>query len=152
MEKFNIKRMYGFYRMLISLISLFVLFVVSIIFTISLFYMEPNKRISEIMIVFFILDIVTITALITSIAVYLNWFLPFRSSSGKTVSVRITERSIGSLMYGVIESKDSNRRVKIRFVARTLINYFPIYEIVDYVECFVREQDLEDPKVVVLYR
>lgn len=152
MEKFNIKRMYGFYRMLISLISLFVLFVVSIIFTISLFYMEPNKIISEIMIVFFILDIVTITALITSIAVYLNWFLPFRNSSGKTVSVRITERSIGSLMYGVIESKDSNRRVKIRFVARTLINYFPIYEIGDYVECFVREQDLEDPKVVVLYR
>lgn len=144
--------MYGFYRMLISLISLFVLFVVSIIFTISLFYMEPNKRISEIMIVFFILDIVTITALITSIDVYLNWFLPFRNSSGKTVSVRITERSIGSLMYGVIESKDSNRRVKIRFVARTLINYFPIYEIGDYVECFVREQDLEDPKVVVLYR
>lgn len=55
-------------------------------------------------------------------------------------------------MYGVIESKDSNKRVKIRFVARRMVNYFSIYEIGDYVECFVREQDLENPKVVVLYR
>lgn len=104
------------------------------------------------MIAILLLDVVTITALIASIAVYLSWFLPFKNSKGKTISVRITERSVCSLMYGVIESKDSKKVVRIRFVSKTFVCYVPIFEIGDYVECFVREQDLENPKVVVLYR
>ena len=56
-------------------------------------------------------------------------------------------------MYGTIESNEFNNTiVKIRFVSRCFIDYFAFYEIGDYVDCFIREKDLSNPKFVVLYR
>ena len=56
-------------------------------------------------------------------------------------------------MYCTIESNEFNNTiVKIRFESTRYIHFFPFYKISDYVECFIREKDLSNPKVVVLYK
>ncbi len=159
MEKFNIKKMYGYYWMIISLIV-----------TIYHFYFFPRHYIlylksfdlsnannkegaNEVIIILIILDAIFALCFIISLIIYLYLFLPFKNADGEIITVKITERSIGSIMYGTIESKNfDNRVVRIRFVSRRFIDYFAFYEIGDYVDCFIREKDLSNPKFVVLYR
>ena len=113
-----------------------------------------NKEISnEEFIIFIVLDVISAIGFLISIAIYLYWFLPFKNADGEIITVKIIEKSIGSIMYGTIESKNfDNRVVRIRFVSRRFIDYFALYKVGDYVECFIREKDLSNPKFVVLYR
>lgn len=158
MEKFNIKKMYGYHWMIITLVmqlSIFI-FLLGITFylkTIDLSKVNNKENFNEGFIIFIVLDVISAIGLIFSIAIYLYWFLPFKNADGEIIIVKITERSIGEIMYGTIESKNfDNRIVKIRFVSRRFIDYFALYKIGDYVECFIREKDLSNPKVVVLYK
>lgn len=108
---------------------------------------------NEVIIILIILDAIFALCFIISLIIYLYLFLPFKNADGEIITVKITERSIGSIMYGTIESKNfDNRVVRIRFVSRSFVNYFAFYEIGDYVDCFIREKDLSNPKFVVLYR
>ncbi len=158
MEKFNIKKMYGYYWMIISLIvqfTIFIFFLGLILYLKSFDLSNVNNKenFNEGIIIFIILDVISAIVFLTSIAIYLYWFLPFKNADGEIITVKITERSIGSIMYGTIESKNfDNRVVRIRFVSRSFVNYFAFYEIGDYVDCFIREKDLSNPKFVVLYR
>lgn len=158
MEKFNIKKMYGYYWMIISLIvqfTIFIFFLGLILYLKSFDLSNVNNKenFNEGIIIFIILDVISAIVFLTSIAIYLYWFLPFKNADGEIITVKITERSIGSIMYGTIESKSfDNRVVRIRFVSRSFVNYFAFYEIGDYVDCFIREKDLSNPKFVVLYR
>lgn len=158
MEKFNIKKMYGYYWMIISLIvqfTIFIFFLGLILYLKSFDLSNVNNKegANEGIIIFIILDVISAIVFLTSIAIYLYWFLPFKNADGEIITVKITERSIGSIMYGTIESKNfDNRVVRIRFVSRSFVNYFAFYEIGDYVDCFIREKDLSNPKFVVLYR
>ena len=160
MEKFNIKRMYGFYWMIISLAIQLITF---ICFLCLLFYLksfdstnanqEAVKEIFSVLILIDVLiDVLFAICFIASLIIYLYRFLPFINSKGKLIHVKIIERSIGSVMYGKIETDNLNKKVKIRFVSRIFSKYFTLYQVGDYAECFVREQDLSDPKIVVLYR
>ena len=137
MEKFNIKKMYGYHRMIIYLVMQLSIFIVLLgitlyLKTIDLSNVNNKENFNEGIIIFIILDVISAIVFLT---------------------VKITERSIGSIMYGTIESKNfDNRVVRIRFVSRRFIDYFAFYEIGDYVDCFIREKDLSNPKFVVLYR
>ena len=63
-----------------------------------------------------------------SLIIYLYLFLPFKNADGEIITVKIIEKSIGSIMYGTIESKNfDNRVVRIRFVSRRFIDYFALY-------------------------
>lgn len=157
MEKFNIKRMYGYYWMIISLaIQLFVF----LLFLGLTFYFKSfdisnavNKEVAnEVIIIFIILDIIIVLIFVCSISIYLYLFLPFKNSTGKIISVKICEKSLFSTMYGMIEINGYKQMVKIKFVSRSFINYYACYYVGDYVDCFIREQDLSNPKTVILYR
>lgn len=121
--------------------------------TIDLSKVNNKENFNEGIIIFIILDVISAIVFLTSIAIYLYWFLPFKNADGEIITVKITERSIGSIMYCTIESNEFNNTiVKIRFVSTHYIHFFPFYKIGDYVECFIREKDLSNPKVVVLYK
>jgi len=158
MEKFNIKKMYGYYWMIISLIvqfTIFIFFLGLILYLKSFDLSNANNKegANEVIIILIILDAIFALCFIISLIIYLYLFLPFKNAYGEIITVKITERSIGSIMYGTIESKNfDNRVVRIRFVSRSFVNYFAFYEIGDYVDCFIREKDLSNPKFVVLYR
>lgn len=155
MEKFNIKKMYGYYWMIISFIVPLLFFIVLLGFTIYLksnSYIVPNKdNINFAFIVFMCIDIFIALFCIVKIITYIYLFLPFRNSIGKIVIVKITERSIFETMHGTIESENTDNTVKIIFRSRGS-DFFKDYDIGDYAECFIREKDLSNPKVVVLYR
>ena len=157
MEKFNIKKMYGYYWMIISLIvqfTIFIFFLGLILYLKSFDLSNANNKegANEVIIILIILDAIFALCFIISLIIYLYLFLPFKNAYGEIITVKITERSIGSIMYGTIESKNfDNRVVRIRFVSRSFVNYFAFYEIGDYVDCFIREKDLSNPKFVVLY-
>lgn len=163
MEKFNIKKMYGYHRIIIYLVMQLSIFIVLLgitlyLKTIDLSKVNNKENFNEGFIIFIVLDVISAIGFLISIAIYLYWlylywFLPFKNADGEIITVKITERSIGSIMYGTIESKNfDNRVVRIRFVSRRFIDYFAFYEIGDYVDCFIREKDLSNPKFVVLYR
>ena len=158
MEKFNIKKMYGYYWMIISLIvqfTIFIFFLGLILYLKSFDLSNANNKegANEVIIILIILDAIFALCFIISLIIYLYLFLPFKNADGEIITVKITERSIGSIMYGTIESKNfDNRVVRIKFVSRRFIDYFAFYEIGDYVDCFIREKDLSNPKFVVLYR
>ena len=156
MEKFIIKRMYGFYWMIISLAIQLITF---ICFLCLIFYLKSfdstnanQEAVNEIFSVLILIDVLFAIGFIASLIIYLYRFLPFINSKGKLIHVKILERSIGSVMYGKIETDNLNKKVRIRFVSRIFSKYFTSYQVGDYAECFVREQDLSDPKIVVLYR
>lgn len=156
MKKFNIKRIYGFYWMIISLTIQLITF---ICFLCLIFYLKSfdstnanQEAVNEIFSVLILIDALCAICFIASLIIYLYRFLPFINSKGKLIRVKILERSIGSVMYGKIETDNLNKKVRIRFVSRIFSNYFASYQVGDYAECFVREQDLSDPKIVVLYR
>lgn len=121
--------------------------------TIDLSKVNNKEIFNEGFIIFIVLDVISAIGFLISIAIYLYWFLPFKNADGEIITVKITERSIGSIMYCTIESNEFNNTiVKIRFVSTRYIHFFPFYKIGDYVECFIREKDLSNPKVVVLYK
>lgn len=121
--------------------------------TIDLSKVNNKENFNKRFIIFIVLDVISAIGFLISIAIYLYWFLPFKNADGKIITVKITERSIGSIMYGTIESNEFNNTiVKIKFVSTRYIHFFPFYKIGDYVECFIREKDLSNPKVVVLYK
>lgn len=111
-----------------------------------------QQAVREVFSVLIVIDVLFAICFIASLIIYLYMFLPFIHSKGKLIRVEILERSIGSVMYGKIESDNGNTKVKIRFISRIFSNYFASYQVGDYAECFVREQDLSNPKIVVLYR
>lgn len=156
MQKFDIKRIYGFYWMIISLaiqLIMFLCFLCLIFYLKSFDSTNANKEaINEIFCVLIVIDVLFAICFIASLIIYLYRFLPFINSKGELIRVKILERSIGSVMYGKIEKDSLNKKVKIRFVSRSFVNYFASYQVGDYAECFVREQDFSDPKIVVLYR
>ena len=158
MEKFNIKKMYGYYWMIISLIvqfTIFIFFLGLILYLKSFDLSNANNKegANEVIIILIILDAIFALCFIISLIIYLYLFLPFKNADGEIITVKITERSIGSIMYCTIESNEFNNTiVKIRFVSTRYIHFFPFYKIGDYVECFIREKDLSNPKVVVLYK
>lgn len=121
--------------------------------TIDLSKVNNKENFNEGFIIFIVLDVISAIGFLISIAIYLYWFLPFKNADGEIIIIKITEKTIGDIMYGTIESKNfDNRVVRIRFVSRRFIDYFPFYKIGDYVERFIREKDLSNPKVVVLYK
>ncbi len=121
--------------------------------TIDLSKVNNKENFNKRFIIFIVLDVISAIGFLISIAIYLYWFLPFKNADGEIITVKITERSIGSIMYGTIESNEFNNTiVKIKFVSTRYIHFFPFYKIGDYVECFIREKDLSNPKVVVLYK
>ena len=158
MEKFNIKKMYGYHRIIIYLVMQLSIFIVLLgitlyLKTIDLSKVNNKENFNEGFIIFIVLDVISAIGFLISIAIYLYWFLPFKNADGEIITVKITERSIGSIMYGTIESNEFNNTiVKIKFVSTRYIHFFPFYKIGDYVECFIREKDLSNPKVVVLYK
>lgn len=121
--------------------------------TIDLSKVNNKENFNEGFIIFIVLDVISAIGFLISIAIYLYWFLPFKNADGEIIIIKITEKTIGDIIYCTIESKNfDNRVVRIRFVSRRFIDYFPFYKIGDYVECFIREKDLSNPKVVVLYK
>lgn len=110
--------------------------------TIDLSKVNNKENFNEGFIIFIVLDVISAIGFLISIAIYLYWFLPFKNADGEIIIIKITEKTIGDIMYGTIESKNfDNRVVRIRFVSRRFIDYFPFYKIGDYVECFIREKD-----------
>mgnify|MGYP000924326486 FL=1 len=158
MEKFNIKKMYGYHRIIIYLVMQLSIFIVLLgitlyLKTIDLSKVNNKEKFNEGFIIFIVLDVISAIVFLTSIAIYLYWFLPFKNADGEIITVKITEKTIGDIMYCTIESNEFNNTiVKIRFVSTRYIHFFPFYKIGDYVECFIREKDLSNPKVVVLYK
>ena len=158
MEKFNIKKMYGYHRIIISLVMQLSIFIVLLgitlyLKTIDLSNVNNKENFNEGIIIFIILDVISAIGLLFSIAIYLYWFLPFKNADGEIIIIKITEKTIGDIMYCTIESNEFNNTiVKIRFESTRYIHFFPFYKISDYVECFIREKDLSNPKVVVLYK
>lgn len=121
--------------------------------TIDLSKVNNKENFNEGFIIFIVLDVISAIGFLISIAIYLYWFLPFKNADGEIIIIKITEKTIGDIIYCTIESKNfDNRVVRIRFVSRRFIDYFPFYKIGNYVECFIREKDLSNPKVVVLYK
>ena len=121
--------------------------------TIDLSKVNNKENFNEGFIIFIVLDVISAIGFLISIAIYLYWFLPFKNADGEIIIIKITEKTIGDIMYCTIESNEFNNTiVKIRFVSRRFIDYFAFYEIGDYVDCFIREKDLSNPKFVVLYR
>ena len=98
MEKFNIKKMYGYYWMIISLIVPLICFVIFLGFTIYLkanYYRAPNKdNANFVLIVLTCVDIFIALFCIGKLSYFLYSFLPFKNTNGKIVIVKITERSI----------------------------------------------------------
>ena len=139
MEKFNIKRMYGFYWMIISLAIQLITF---ICFLCLIFYLKSfdstnanQEAVNEIFSVLILIDVLFAICFIASLIIYLYRFLPFINSKGKLIHVKILERSIGSVMYGKIETDNLNKKVRIRFVSRIFSKYFTSYQVGDYAEC-----------------
>lgn len=121
--------------------------------TIDLSKVNNKEIFNEEFIIFIVLDVISAIGFLISIAIYLYWFLPFKTADGEIIIIKITEKTIGDIMYCTIESNEFNNTiVKIRFVSTRYIHFFPFYKIGDYVECFIREKDLSNPKVVVLYK
>ena len=119
--------------------------------TIDLSKVNNKENFNEGFIIFIVLDVISAIGFL--IAIYLYWFLPFKNADGEIIIIKITEKTIGDIMYCTIESNEFNNTiVKIRFVSTRYIDFFPFYKIGDYVECFIREKDLSNPKVVVLYK
>lgn len=119
--------------------------------TIDLSKVNNKENFNEGFIIFIVLDVISAIGFLISIAIYLYWFLPFKNADGEIIIIKITEKTIGDIMYCTIESNEFNNTiVKIRFVSTRYIHFFPFYKIVDYVERFIREKDLSNPKVVVL--
>ena len=158
MEKFNIKKMYGYHRIIIYLVMQLSIFFVLLgitlyLKTIDLSKVNNKENFNEGFIIFIVLDVISAIGFLISIAIYLYWFLPFKNADGEIIIIKITEKTIGDIMYCTIESNEFNNTiVKIRFVSTRYIHFFPFYKIGDYVECFIREKDLSNPKVVVLYK
>ena len=138
MEKFNIKKMYGYYWMIISLIVPLICFIIFLGFTIYLkanYYRAPNKDNAN-----FVLIVLTCVDIL--IALF---------CAGKIVTIKITERSIFATMHGIIETEKGNDEVKVIFMSGGF-KFFSDFNVGDYVDCFIREKDLSNPKFVVLYR
>lgn len=121
--------------------------------TIDLSKVNNKENFNEGFIIFIVLDVISAIGFLISIAIYLYWFLPFKNADGEIIIIKITEKTIGDIIYCTIESNEFNNTiVKIRFVSTRYIHFFPFYKIGDYVERFIREKDLSNPKVVVLYK
>lgn len=121
--------------------------------TIDLSKVNNKENFNEGFIIFIVLNVISAIGFLISIAIYLYWFLPFKNADGEIIIIKITEKTIGDIMYCTIESNEFNNTiVKIRFVSTRYIHFFLFYKIGDYVECFIREKDLSNPKVVVLYK
>lgn len=121
--------------------------------TIDLSKVNNKENFNEGFIIFIVLDVISAIGFLISIAIYLYWFLPFKNADGEIIIIKITEKTIGDIIYCTIESNEFNNTiVKIRFVSTRYIHFFPFYKIGDYVERFNREKDLSNPKVVVLYK
>ena len=139
MEKFNIKKMYGYYWMIISLIVQFTIF---IFFLGLILYLKSVLTCVDILIALFCVG---------KLASYLYLLLPFKNTNGKIVTIKITERNIFATMHGIIETEKGNDEVKVIFMSGGF-KFFSDFNVGDYVDCFIREKDLSNPKFVVLYR
>lgn len=155
MEKFNIKKMYGYYWMIISLIVPLICFIIFLGFTIYLkanYYRAPNKdNANFVLIVLTCVDILIALFCVGKLASYLYLLLPFKNTNGKIVTIKITERNIFATMHGIIETEKGNDEVKVIFMSGGF-KFFSDFNVGDYVDCFIREKDLSNPKFVVLYR
>lgn len=157
MKKFNIKKMYGYYWMIISLVIQLLIFILLLCLTFYLKSFDLSKAsnkegANEVIIALIVLDIICAISFLGSSTIYLCRFLPFKNADGEIVTVKITKRNFFSTMHGEILTINSNNIVKIRFVSRTFINYFAAYNIGDCVDCFIKKKDLSNPKTVILYR
>lgn len=85
------------------------------------------------------------------IIIFLYSFLPFKNTNGKIVIVKITERSIFATMHGTIETEKVDKVVKV-IVMSGGFKFLNNYNVGDYIECFIKEKDLSNPKKVVLYK
>lgn len=83
--------------------------------------------------------------------IFLYSFLPFKNTNGKIVIVKITERSIFATMHGTIETEKVDKVVKV-IVMSGGFKFLNDYNVGDYIECFIKEKDLSNPKKVVLYK
>lgn len=157
MEKFNIKKVYGFDWMILSLSILSILLIVFLIFTFKFGNLissyEISKSAKEVFVTFIILDILIVIVISTSIGIYINLFSKFISSKGKIIYIKIIERTLHSVMYGEYDLGSSKTKtVKIKLISRSFVDYFASYKVGEYAPCFVRKQDLKDPKIVILYK
>lgn len=155
MDKFNIKKMYGYYWMIISLIVPMICFIIFLSLTIYLkvnFNRAPNKdNANFVLIVLTCINIFIALFCIGKLASYLYLLLPFKNSYGKIVTIKITERSIFGTMHGIIKTEKGIDEVKIIFMSGGF-KFLSDYNEGDYVDCFIKEKDLSNPKFVVLYK
>ena len=93
MEKFNIKKMYGYYWMIISLIVPLICFIIFLGFTIYLkanYYRAPNKdNANFVLIVLTCVDILIALFCVGKLASYLYLLLPFKNTNGKIVTILV---------------------------------------------------------------
>ncbi len=157
LEKFNIKRIYGYYWMAFVIVLETLIFITCLIITIVFivdYHISPNSfnihSNLEVVRNCLVLMLPIILIMIITLSIFSYKFLPFINSKGKKITVRITQREI-SAMYGEIEKEDINQRVKIRFVNNVFIDCFKFYREGDYISCFIKEEDFDNPKVVVFY-
>ena len=100
--------------------------------TIDLSKVNNKENFNEGFIIFIVLDVISAIGFLISIAIYLYWFLPFKNADGEIIIIKITEKTIGDIMYCTIESNEFNNTiVKIRFVSTRYIHFFPFYKIGD---------------------
>lgn len=155
MKKFDIKRMYGYYWMIISFIVPLICFIIFFSFTIYLkinYDRVPNKdNANFVFIVLTCVDIFIALLCVGKLAYYLFFLLPFKNSKGKIVTIKITKRSIFDTMNGIIETEKGANQVKVIFMSYRF-QFLNDFKIGDHANCFIREKDLSNPKFVVLYR
>lgn len=155
MEKFNIKKMYGYYWMIISIIVPLICFIIYLSITIYLkinydkAYSKDNANF--VLIVLTCINIFLALFCIGKLASYLYLLLPFKNSKGEIITVEVTERSMFATMHGVVKTKNGNKEVKVILMSGG-IKFLSDYNVGDYVDCFIREKDLSNPKYVVLYK
>ena len=61
--------------------------------TIDLSKVNNKENFNEGFIIFIVLDVISAIVFLTSIAIYLYWFLPFKNADGEIITVKITERN-----------------------------------------------------------
>ena len=93
--------------------------------TIDLSKVNNKENFNEWFIIFIVLDVISAIGFLISIAIYLYWFLPFKNADGEIIIIKITEKTIGDIMYCTIETNEFNNTiVKIRFVSTRYIHFF----------------------------
>ena len=153
-NKFKLSKVSGFFILVTSLVIISLVF---IIFTIILLIAVLNYdslnpyTCNEALIACGVADLIILLALIYTIAYPLIRFRKFFNKEGYLVDVTIKDKEPFGQMFGTLKINENEYYVKIIFISRGIRDYWYRYNYLDTCTCFIKESDLDNPKVVVLF-